>query len=622
MIYYVSAKTEQGGDGTKEKPFKTITQAADIAAPGDTVMIGGGIYREWVNPKNGGADDENRITFTSDGEAIISGAEIISGWTEENDVWRAEVENEIFGDCNPYSDLIFGDWYNKLKQDHHTGEVFFNGEAMYEVPKVENLSKAKRLSWFAEVRDKSTVFYCNFLGKNPNENLTEISVRPYCFFPEKEGVNYITVSGLELRQAATQWAPPTAFQPGMIGPHWSRGWIIENCKIHDSKCSGVSLGKRLDESNNLWSKNAQKDGTQNYIDIVFTNLNDGYSEEKVGGHIVRNNEIYNCGQTGVVGCMGCIFSTVENNYIHHINIRGEFSGAEVAGIKLHSAIDVVIEKNIIHDCSRGLWLDWQAQGAAVRKNIFFRNEEWEDLFIEVCHGPCTVENNIFLSTKNFYNVSQGTALVHNIFAGRIQLHPDRNRYTFYHVPHSAKAQGMVQVFGGDDRYINNIFLGKGAGYFARRTNKKHIGEICYATNGYDGYRSWSDKESQRTDDTLATLKKPIPVIIKNNAYFNNTRPYNKEENPYVNKKFRAKISITEEDSHYYLNTNLGDILNDLPCGDIVTTDVLGKAFEPNQKFENRDGSPIRVDSDLLGNKRSEKAIPGAFQRVTNKFKLI
>lgn len=57
-------------------------------------------------------------------------------------------------------------------------------------------------------------------------------------------------------------------------------------------------------------------------------------------------------------------------------------------------------------------------------------------------------------------------------------------------------------------------------------------------------------------------------------------------------------------------------------GRYINNIFLGKAFEPNQKCENRDGSPIRVDSDLLGNKRNEKAIPGAFQRVTTKFKLI
>ena len=57
------------------------------------------------------------------------------------------------------------------------------------------------------------------------------------------GGRVITLSGFEVSQAATQWAPPTAYQEGMIGPHWSKGWIIEDCEVYESKCSGISLGK-------------------------------------------------------------------------------------------------------------------------------------------------------------------------------------------------------------------------------------------------------------------------------------------------------------------------------------------------------------------------------------------
>jgi len=36
--------------GTEAKPFKTISKAAALAEPGDTVFVYGGIYREWVAP--------------------------------------------------------------------------------------------------------------------------------------------------------------------------------------------------------------------------------------------------------------------------------------------------------------------------------------------------------------------------------------------------------------------------------------------------------------------------------------------------------------------------------------------------------------------------------------------
>ena len=53
---------------------------------------------------------------------------------------------------------------------------------------------------------------------------------------------------------------------------------------------------------------------------------------------------------------------------------------------------MVIRNNLIHDNYRGIWLDWQSQGTRVSSNILFNNEK-EDLFNEVNHGPMVVDNN-------------------------------------------------------------------------------------------------------------------------------------------------------------------------------------------------------------------------------------
>ena len=49
------------------------------------------------------------------------------------------------------------------------------------------------------------MLYANFRGKNPNEEKVEIAVRRNVFMPDKNGVNYITVSGFVLTKAATTW---------------------------------------------------------------------------------------------------------------------------------------------------------------------------------------------------------------------------------------------------------------------------------------------------------------------------------------------------------------------------------------------------------------------------------
>jgi hypothetical protein len=87
--------------------------------------------------------------------------------------------------------------------------------------------------------------------------------------------------GFTLKQAATQWAPPTAFQEGLIGPHWSKGWIIEDCEVSDSRCSGVSLGKCLHPSNNRWTIDKVKSGTQVEREIVLYAQHTGWSKNKL-----------------------------------------------------------------------------------------------------------------------------------------------------------------------------------------------------------------------------------------------------------------------------------------------------------------------------------------------------
>ena len=267
MIYYVSASACRSGDGSREKPFQTITAAAEIARAGDEVVVAPGIYREYINPKNGGCGEDSRIVYRSEVPlaAVITGAEEVKNWEHyQGNVWKARIPNGIFGSYNPYTTVIAGDWYRAGKPIH-TGEIYLNGKSMYEAVTLEEVLNPvvyrgswdpdfTVYKWYTEQDGDYTVLYANFQGADPNWENVEINVRRNCFYPDKTGVNYITLSGFTVKQAATTWAPPTAYQEGMIGPHWSKGWIIEDCEVSDSKCSGISLGKYLQPNNeNKWT---------------------------------------------------------------------------------------------------------------------------------------------------------------------------------------------------------------------------------------------------------------------------------------------------------------------------------------------------------------------------------
>ncbi len=414
--YHVSTTDLDGNPGTKSKPFKTISAAAAIARPGDTVTVHEGVYRERINPPRGGTSDKKRIVYqAAKGEkVVIKGSEIVKGWKKLNsDTWQVTIPNSFFGDFNPYSDLISGDWFNRKGRDHHTGAVYLNGRWLTEAAQKKEVFEpaSDNPLWFAKVDDANTTIWAQFKGVDPNKENVEINARQSVFYPEKPGMNYITVCGFTMEHAATPWAPPTAEQIGLIGTHWSKGWVIENNTIRYSVCTGITLGKHGDEFDNMSQNSAE-----GYVETINRALKRDWSKENIGHHLVRNNHIYHCEQAGIVGSMGAVFSTITGNAIHDIHIRQLFDGAEMAGIKFHGAIDTIISHNHVYRTCRGIWLDWMSQGTHVTGNLLHDNESREDLFVEVNHGPFLVDNNLFLS---------GNGLNRRLRLGAVPCLPDR-----------------------------------------------------------------------------------------------------------------------------------------------------------------------------------------------------
>lgn len=628
--YHVAKNGSDLGKGTKEDPFLTINRAASLAQPGDTVIVHEGVYREWVKPQNSGLSNTRRITYqAAEGEkVIIKGSEQIRGWEQfEGSIWRVVLPNGFFGDFNPYREEIFGDWFatTNTGRPKHLGDVYLNGISFYEAGSLEELHKPKirekvrddwtgkvvpvhhpeqtKYLWYTEVDAETTTIYANFHAYNPNTELVEINVRKCCFYPDRIGINYITVKGFELAQAATPWTPPTADQPGLLGPNWSKGWIIEDNIIHDSKCSGISIGKERSTGDNYRTKRKDKPGYNYQIESVFSATHAGWSRELVGSHIIRNNTIYDCGQNGIVGHLGCVFSEIYNNHIYNIALKREFYGYEIAGIKLHAALDVQIHDNCIHDCSLGMWLDWQAQGTRVSRNLFYRNNR--DLFVEVSHGPYLVDHNIFASEYALDNYAQGGAYVNNLICGKMVHQKVLDRSTPYHLPHSTKIAGFSVILGGDDRFYNNIFVGKEA--------LAGVGTAHY--NGYTtSLEEYLEKVHQTPGDVEIFYDVGQPVYINNNVYLNGAVPFEREVNKLVAAEFDPEIRITEEEDGIYLNCCLPEKFAKIH-GEIQTTKSLKRVRVANADFENPDGSEVTLDRDFFGEKRAEKNGVGPFAEL-------
>lgn len=618
--------SKQGSEG-----YRTISEAALEARAGDTVIVHEGVYREWVKPLYGGNSDINRIVYqAAEGEEVeIKGSEVIKTWEPlEENVWKVILPNSLFGDYNPYREIVFGDWFvYPLDMQIHCGEIYLNGKSFYEAKSLADVKQPKMrvdgynppwtkhreplqhpedtlYQWYCEVDENNTTIYANFQGADPNQEMVEINVRKCCFYPDKPGRDYITIRGFEMAHAATPWTPPTADQPGLLGAHWSKGWIIEDNIIHDSKCSGISIGKEESTGHNLCTNTHRKPGYQYQMEAVFRALKIGWSKEKIGSHIIRNNTIYDCGQNGIVGHMGCVFSEISNNHIYNIAVKHEFFGYEIAGIKLHACIDVQIKNNNIHNSTLGIWLDWQVQGTRISKNLFYANDR--DLMIEVTHGPHLVDNNIMASDYNFDNIAWGGAFVNNLLCGSMRREPVLNRATPYHFPHSTEVAGTTFVYGGDDRWYQNIFIGGVETYTEQ--------SVC-GTKDYNGspesmeeYKERLAAEGNGDNEIFENVKDP--VYINNNAYFRGAEAYDKEAVKVIS-NFDPKLKVIEEDGSVYLEFEVNQELFDMKSRILETKD-LGLTRITEGAFENPDGSSIIFNTDYNGEIRNNDAAIGPF----------
>jgi len=583
--YHVSITGDDTADGSLVRPLRTIQAAANRAQPGDVITVHEGTYREQVSPPRGGTSAASRIVYrAAPGErVVIKGSEPITGWTHVgNDTWKVVLPNSFFGDFNPYADVIHGDWFNPRGRKHHTGAVYLDGHWLTEAANLQDVlaPAGETPLWFAQVDDADTTIWAQFKDVDPNKRQVEINVRRTVFYPKKPGVNYITVRGFVMMHAATPWAPPTAEQVGLIGTHWSKGWVIENNRISYSTCVGITLGKYGDQ----WDNTSQNTAA-GYVQTIRRALKAGWSKENIGHHVVRNNRISYCEQAGIVGSLGAVFSEITDNEIHHIHVRRLFSGAEMAGIKIHAAIDCLIARNHIHHTCRGIWLDWMAQGTRVTQNLLHDNNVSEDIFVEVNHGPFLIDHNICLSwlpqqsgqVPNRYSVrnwSEGGAYVHNLFVAGVLFRQELRRQTPWMEQHSTKVAGLREIRGGDDRFYNNIFLYRGL-------------------HGYE--------------------KAEIQPALGGNVFLAMPRVEQGKETAVVVADFDPKVRLIEKQDGIYLQLRLDPSWAESARTRVVTSELLGTARVPNAPFVRPDGSPYRLLHDYFGQPRNQThPLPGPF----------
>jgi len=69
--YYVATSGSDGNTGTWEQPWRTVQHGLDMAGPGDTVMVRGGTYNEYLHTNTSGTDGAPITLRGYPGEAVV-----------------------------------------------------------------------------------------------------------------------------------------------------------------------------------------------------------------------------------------------------------------------------------------------------------------------------------------------------------------------------------------------------------------------------------------------------------------------------------------------------------------------------------------------------------------------
>ena len=110
-VYYVDprhpATSDEPAWGYPAVPLASLAKACEVAQPGETIVLRGGVYREILTPKNDGV-----IVRSMKAEKVtISGADLIAGWKREVDgSWSAPLTVEprrVLRDGQPWSGFSY-----------------------------------------------------------------------------------------------------------------------------------------------------------------------------------------------------------------------------------------------------------------------------------------------------------------------------------------------------------------------------------------------------------------------------------------------------------------------------------------------------------------------------------
>ncbi len=433
-MWYVATTGDDQHAGTRAQPLRSIQRGAELAQPGDAVLVDAGIYRERVTPPRSGEKDRPIVFKARPGATVvISGAVVWNPpWRDAGDgVFAAVPDDALFDDPSPIdggnplrvgvSSTPYGvdgrpEWQFDPKTGDQAiiytlGQVFDKGQMLRQWPNVASV-RAQKDAWCFDAASGEVLVHLSS-GARPVAYVLELTVRRRVFAPHHRGLGFIHVIGFVIERCGNQfprnfWEVRANAQAGALSTRSGHHWLIRDNLVRDANTIGIDVG-----SEGFDNESANEPEP---------------ARGSVGFHVVENNRVTDNGACGIASfhAGNCVLkgNVVERNNALHFTGYKRF---EQAGIKLLISENAEITGNLVrnNDCA-GIYIDGgRYAGTRIARNVITGNDEF-GIHIEMGDLPpdaVRIDNNAIVGNRGsavYVNDASGLTLTRNLLANSSQ----------------------------------------------------------------------------------------------------------------------------------------------------------------------------------------------------------
>ena len=384
---------QDGADGSRDKPFATLGEAARHSQNGTTIIMKSGIYRE---PHVFITRDDITLQPEPQGEVWLKGTEVVPAdrWQKEGNLWKTTSEQSFCRVCTTNADPA------KEGIAAYPEQAFINDEALKQVASKDAV---KAGTFYVEDPNPTTL-------KDPKNNRAGFNIPPahqvtyYLGSDPTQGTAEISKYTRALTSVGKRFKM-RGINVAQYSPHQYWGYK-DPILAEMSGPIAISInGEASLVENGIFAQNGSGAGA------FFL---DGPKEKGAAGAkntIVRNNQFVDNGANGA-GANYAHGSVFENNYFARNNNEkfivkdcGAYCG--VAHVKITHILDFAFRNNIIDDSDSppnylrenlinntapGFWCDEGCINAKITGNFFINSPV--AIFDEVSHGSIIASNII------------------------------------------------------------------------------------------------------------------------------------------------------------------------------------------------------------------------------------